>query len=208
MTIKCGLTLGKYAPLHKGHQLVIETATSLMDEVIVMIYDCPAVTAVPLAVRANWLRKIYPKIEVIEAWDGPTEIGNTPEIEKKHSDYILKRLESRKITHFFCSEFYGEHVSRALNAVNYLVDCDRKIIPISGTQIRKDPLASMSFTAMWLLARMRIENWFYWIIVDVIGIGLYYVKGVKFIALLYVILLFMAINGLISWFKKAKMQDF
>lgn len=89
--------------------------------------------------------KIYPKIEVIEAWDGPTEIGNTPEIEKKHSDYILKRLESRKITHFFCSEFYGEHVSRALNAVNYLVDCDRKIIPISGTQIRKDPLASIEY---------------------------------------------------------------
>ena len=66
----------------------------------------------------------------------------------------------------------------------------------------------MSFTAMWLLALMRIENWFYWIVVDVIGIGLYYVKGVKFIALLYVILLFMAINGLITWLKKAKMQDF
>jgi cytidyltransferase-like protein len=39
MTIKRGLTLGKYAPLHKGHQLVIETAFSLMDEVVVMIYD-------------------------------------------------------------------------------------------------------------------------------------------------------------------------
>jgi nicotinamide mononucleotide transporter len=64
----------------------------------------------------------------------------------------------------------------------------------------------MSFTAMWLLALMRIENWFYWIVVDIIGIGLYYVKGVKFIALLYVILLFMAINGLISWVKKAKMS--
>lgn len=54
MTIKCGLTLSKYAPLHKGHQLVIETAATFMDEVVVMIYDCPAVTAVPLAVRANW----------------------------------------------------------------------------------------------------------------------------------------------------------
>ena len=145
MTIKRGLTLGKYAPLHKGHQLVIETAFSLMDEVVVMIYDCPAVTPIPLTVRANWLRKIYPKIEVIEAWDGPTEVGNTPEIEKKHEDYILKRLESRKITHFFCREFYGEHVSRALNAVNWLVDCGRIQVPISGTQIRKDPFASSEF---------------------------------------------------------------
>ena len=56
-----------------------------------------------------------------------------------------------------------------------------------------------SFTAMWLLTQKRIENWYYWIAVDVIGIALYYVKGVRFIALLYVILLFMAINGLISW---------
>lgn len=58
-----------------------------------------------------------------------------------------------------------------------------------------------SFTAMWLLVQKRIESWYYWIVVDVIGIGLYYVKGVRFIALLYVILLFMAINGLISWNK-------
>ena len=35
-----GLTLGKFAPLHKGHQLVIETALSEMDEVVVIIYDC------------------------------------------------------------------------------------------------------------------------------------------------------------------------
>ena len=61
-----------------------------------------------------------------------------------------------------------------------------------------------SFTAMWLLAQKRIESWYYWIVVDVIGIGLYYVKGVRFITLLYVILLCMAINGLISWNKSSK----
>lgn len=59
----------------------------------------------------------------------------------------------------------------------------------------------MSFTAMWLLARRRIESWYYWLIVDIIGIWLYYVKEVKFIALLYVILLGMAVNGLISWLR-------
>ena len=37
-----------------------------------------------------------------------------------------------------------------------------------------------SFTAMWLLVQKRIESWYYWIAVDVIGIGLYYVKGVRF----------------------------
>jgi nicotinamide mononucleotide transporter len=57
----------------------------------------------------------------------------------------------------------------------------------------------MSFTAMALMAQKRIESWLYWIVVDAIAIGLYYVKEVRFLSLLYVILLGMAINGLWSW---------
>jgi len=57
---------------------------------------------------------------------------------------------------------------------------------------------------MWLMARQRIESWLYWIAIDVAGIGLYYVKSVKFIALLYVMLLFLAIRGCISWLKVNK----
>lgn len=57
----------------------------------------------------------------------------------------------------------------------------------------------MSFTAMALMAQKRIESWLYWIGVDGIGIGLYAVKDVRFVALLYVILLGMAIYGLITW---------
>lgn len=63
----------------------------------------------------------------------------------------------------------------------------------------------MSFTAMWLMAKKKIESWVYWIIVDVIGIWLYFVKDVKFISILYVLLLIMAVNGLRSW-HQAKMR--
>lgn len=145
MNTQCGLTLGKYAPLHKGHQFVIETAILEMNEVVVMIYDSPEITNIPLAVRANWLRSIYPSVEVIEAWDGPSEIGLTPEIKKMHEDYIIKQLAGRKITHFYSSEFYGEHVSEALGAINRLVDCERNTIPISATQIREDAYACRSY---------------------------------------------------------------
>lgn len=62
----------------------------------------------------------------------------------------------------------------------------------------------MSFVATILMARKRIECWVYWIIVDVIGIGLYYAKDVKFIALLYVIFLALAVAGLIAWRQKAR----
>ena len=59
----------------------------------------------------------------------------------------------------------------------------------------------MSLVAMWLMARKHIESWIYWIVVDLIGIWLYFVKDVKFISLLYVILLAMATKGLINWTK-------
>ena len=59
----------------------------------------------------------------------------------------------------------------------------------------------MSFVAMWLLARKHVESWIYWIIVDVIGIGLYFAKDVKFISLLYVTLLVLATRGWIEWRK-------
>ncbi|MCU0513313.1 MAG: nicotinamide riboside transporter PnuC [Anaerolineae bacterium] len=61
----------------------------------------------------------------------------------------------------------------------------------------------MSFVAMALMARKRTESWIYWIIVDVIGIGLYYAQNVRFIALLYVILLLLALNGLRTWHRAA-----
>ena len=59
----------------------------------------------------------------------------------------------------------------------------------------------MSFTATILMAWKRIECWVYWIIVDVIGIGLYFAKDVKFIALLYVVFLVLASLGLRSWLR-------
>jgi len=139
--MKRGLTLGKYAPLHKGHQLVIEAALTEMDEVITIIYDAPETMKVPLNVRANWLRKMYPQIKVIEAWDGPTEVGDTPEIKHRHEDYIINKLKLREISHFYSSEFYGEHMSLALGAVNRLVDPLRQTIPVSGTEIRENPFA-------------------------------------------------------------------
>jgi nicotinamide mononucleotide transporter len=62
----------------------------------------------------------------------------------------------------------------------------------------------MSFSAMWLMLQKKTESWVYWIIVDVIGIWLYFVKDVKFISLLYVILLILAVNGLRMWHSAAK----
>ncbi len=134
-----GLTLGKFAPLHKGHQSVIEAALAEMDEVTVIIYDAPETTSIPLNIRSNWIRKLYPQVKVIEAWNGPTEVGDTDDIKRSHENYILKHLKVSNITHFYSSDFYGEHMSIALSATNRLVNTSRNVLPISGTKVRENP---------------------------------------------------------------------
>lgn len=143
--MKIGLTLGKYAPLHKGHEYVIQTALAEMDQVIVMVYHCPETISIPLHVRAQWIRDLFPNVEVVEATDSPTEVGDTPEIKKLNEDYILRRIGDRGVTHFYSSEFYGDHVSKALGAVNRLVDEDRTRFPVSGTLLREDPFVYQEY---------------------------------------------------------------
>ena len=38
---KVGFTIGKFAPFHKGHEYLIETALKDMDEFYVVVYDTP-----------------------------------------------------------------------------------------------------------------------------------------------------------------------
>jgi hypothetical protein len=53
-----------------------------------MIYDSPAVTNIPLSVRADWIRKLHPQITVLECWDGPDGYGNESRIVREQNDYI------------------------------------------------------------------------------------------------------------------------
>lgn len=145
MAGKIGLTLGKFAPFHRGHQLVIETALAEMDQVMVLIYHAPETTTIPLAVRAQWIRDLYPAVEVIEAPDGPTQVGYTPEIMRVNEAYILRRVGDRGITHFYSSEPYGAHVSVALGAINRMVDSGRVQVPVSGTHIRANPFLHRAY---------------------------------------------------------------
>lgn len=139
-----GLTLGKFAPLHKGHQFMIETALQEVDELIVVIYETD-VTPIPLHIRAGWIRKLYPAVRVIEAWDGPDGYSNDREHEIREEQYILGLLDGEQVTHFYSSEFYGEHMSLALGAVDRRVDEARKEVPISATMIRSDPYKYREF---------------------------------------------------------------
>ena len=60
----------------------------------------------------------------------------------------------------------------------------------------------MGFVAAALMTHKKIEAWFLWLCVNTICIGLYYARSVKFVAILYIFFLALAINGLITWNKE------
>lgn len=63
---------------------------------------------------------------------------------------------------------------------------------------------SASIVAMVLMVQRKVESWVFWIAVDIVAVVLYYVKGIKFISLEYLIFLFISINGLVDWWKYYK----
>jgi len=68
-------------------------------------------------------------------------------------------------------------------------------------------IAISSILATILLARRIFETWVLWVLVDITSIGLYSIKGVKLIAVEFVIFLFLAVLGVISWYRLWKTDD-
>lgn len=59
----------------------------------------------------------------------------------------------------------------------------------------------LSVTGIWLMTKKKIENWYYWFIVDVLACGIYFYKGIYFYSFLYGIYIAMAVSGYLAWKK-------
>lgn len=63
---------------------------------------------------------------------------------------------------------------------------------------------ALSFIGLWALARKYVEQWLFWIAVDVVCCYLYVVKGIPFKAGLYGLYVVIAVMGYIKWKGLAK----
>jgi nicotinamide mononucleotide transporter len=76
---------------------------------------------------------------------------------------------------------------------------------IAGSQLasawpRLDALTTVaSLVATWLTARMRIESWMYWIVIDLVLAWLYARQGLVATAGLFLVYVGVCIAGLVSW---------
>jgi len=63
--------------------------------------------------------------------------------------------------------------------------------------------SATAYTGMWLMAKKKVESWYWWIATNITSIPLYFVKGLVLTSVLYFILLVMAFWGLAEWKRRA-----
>lgn len=76
----------------------------------------------------------------------------------------------------------------------------------SNTAILDSLVSASAVTAMWWMAKRKIENWHAWIFSNIIAIPLNFYKGFMLFTLMYVLFLIMAYMGYVSWKKIIKKQ--
>lgn len=150
MVKKIGFTIGKFAPLHKGHQLLIETALREMDEFYIVIYETDSIE-IDLKTRAKWIKKLYPQVHILYAYNSPQKYGLDPESVQIQMKYLCSILKGISVTHFYNSEPYGEKVAEYLKIKNRTIDRERKQIPIRAKTIRQDYLSNKDFLEQHVL---------------------------------------------------------
>ena len=61
-----------------------------------------------------------------------------------------------------------------------------------------------AFVGMWLMAKKKVENWYFWLLTDLVSIPLYFYKGLVLTSFQYLVFTILATMGLFAWIKSAK----
>jgi HTH-type transcriptional repressor of NAD biosynthesis genes len=145
---KIGLVLGKFMPLTKGHELMIDFAASQVDDLVVIISSddsSPAAQNMPkLYARAELMCKRYNQdsvsiIAIPDTFGEPKSVdshGTSTDEEYLDKWVRLLKLQSPNATHFISSERYGNELAQRMGIKWVPVDPDREVIDISATTVR------------------------------------------------------------------------
>ena len=95
---------------------------------------------------------------------------------------------------------HGEHVMLVLAAAALFFPLWWVLGLLKGSAPPIDAaITSLSIIAQWLLNRRVLENWAWWIVIDLISIPLYVSRGLPLIAALYVVFLVLCVQGFLRW---------
>lgn len=163
---RIGLLVGKFCPLHRGHQRLIDHAFEHCDEVILLSYTRPEFAGCEPERRERWLQALYPRALSLVLDDDrlallsrqcghvPRSVPGNSDADAVHHEFIgwlCVHIMKRRVDAVFTSESYGDNFATALSryfshafgtdstVIHVCCDPMRRTVPISGTQIRADP---------------------------------------------------------------------
>jgi HTH-type transcriptional regulator, transcriptional repressor of NAD biosynthesis genes len=144
---KVGFYGGKFLPLHQGHVYSIIKASTMVDELYVVLSHsvkrdrelCKGskLTYIPSRIRLRWLSQLtkemeHVKVIEVEDYDGDEDYN------WKEGALKIKEAIGKKIDLVFSSELDYDSIFKELypEAKHVLIDERRKLYPISATEIR------------------------------------------------------------------------
>jgi len=118
--------------------------------------------------------------------------GNEDHKEKQIEIWSIRKHTILIISGFILTVLLGYYLKNYSEAASTYVDSFTTIFAIIAT---------------YMTARRILENWIYWIIIDVISIFLYFDRGGKLFALLFIAYTIIAIYGFVHWRKTYRLRN-
>lgn len=139
-----GMVLGKFMPPHLGHLYLTEMASAYVDTLYVVVEHIEG-EPIPSSLRYAWMKELLPRAVVLHL------TTPHPQDPNERSDFwdlwrtSLLALLPTKPDFVFASEAYGARLAEELHATFVPVDPARSVMPISGTEVRRSPIANFRF---------------------------------------------------------------
>jgi NadR type nicotinamide-nucleotide adenylyltransferase len=170
-TFRRGLVVGKFAPLHRGHVHLIDTAAAACVELVLIGYCVPEFPGFNAAQRERWLRTLFPSATVLVPTDdnlvqllpAHPEFTHVPsndapaDTHRRFCAALVRDLPGSTVEAVFTSEDYGDAFASTLTrefrrtnqavsgVVHVCVDRARAVVPTAASTIRKDVHAHRTF---------------------------------------------------------------
>lgn len=156
-----GLVVGKFCPLHRGHQLLLDQARLQCDRLVVISYTRPEFAGCAPELRERWLATLYPDAvrfvldderlaeHCLRLGIAHTRLPHndaSDDVHRRFVAWLLEVLLRVQVDAVFTSEAYGEGFAAALTTLQHArsgppvvhvsVDPGRGGVPVSGNAVR------------------------------------------------------------------------
>ena len=160
-----GLVVGKFCPLHLGHEALIAFASARCDRLVILSYTNPDL-GFPTALRSAWLKKLFPAAaalvlddEILSEFAVRTRTvprrlphNDAPaDLHREFTSWACHAMLGLTIDRVFTSEDYGNGFAAALTVHQHTAtgaqhvvehfpyDPDRRLTRVSGSALRRVP---------------------------------------------------------------------